>query len=695
MDILFTGNLTFASDAMFRQIGGDCRCVIYSEKENMNFTGKNTIIYKRRDAEELNQVFLTYDFDTVVYFSYTLDGAVKVFDELEKLEQTMYHCRRANVHNFIYLLSNDLDDHTIDMMEDSRYILMHACEKLCKTAAKDYGMSVAVLKLPYLYSKDADGSRLSEWLAQAVERDEVLFRGYENSETDFLCDEDLGVLLGRMLDEPFDSDSQTFFISGENGCTFGDIGRQIRELQPKCDIKYEHKAGCIPCCKKDSAARRIYGWYPKHVLSDDLKELFREKSQQKKKRARKRKQKERYRKRKERLRVAFEIAVLFIAAEALNYWTKDNVLVNFIDFRLVYVVIIGIINGLGGGIAAAVLSCIGYTASKSGQMDWQLLFYNVTNWLPFACYFLLGTMCGYKRDKYEDALIYGREEYELLKEKYSFLSSLYEQVLASKDKFNSQIIGYRDSFGKLYSIMKKLDTTLPEEVFFEAVNVIEQMLENYSVAIYTIERNSHFARLNVHSKNAGAELGRSLNLEKVPKLYECMKENTMFINRDGEEGYPAYAVSITKDRNLTGMILLTKVDYEQMNLEFSNKLQILSALIRDSLLRAAEYFEREKEVCTENGVLNSEKFKEVLNVKQQMKQKQYMDYVLLKIHRGGKSLAETANKVHGMVRSNDILGLSEEEDTLYLLLSQTNMKDASIIMERFKTHGIAYEAVKE
>lgn len=696
MDILFTGNLTLASAALFRQFGGDCRCVIYSEKENTNVKEKNTIIYKRRDAEELNQVFLTFDFDTVVYFSYTLDGAVKVFDELEKLEQTLYQCRRHNIHNFIYLLSNDLEDHDPDMIESSRYILMNACEKLCKTAAADYGISAAILKLPYLYSKEGNSSsQLSEWLTAAVEKGKVGFRGYENSEIDFLCDEDLGVLLGRMLDEPLPAGCQTLFLSGENGCTYGDVGRKIKQLHPGCDFFYERKTGCIPCCKKDAAARTVYGWYPGHVFYDDLELFFKEKKIQKKKRWNRGKQLERYRKRKERFRVIFEIVVLFILAEGLNYWTRDNVLVNFIDFRLVYVIVIGISNGLGGGIAAAVLSCIGYVVSKASQMDWQIIFYNVTNWLPFACYFLLGAMCGYKRDKYEDGLVYGKEEYELLEEKYSFLSSLYKQVLVSKDKFNSQIIGYRDSFGKLYSIMKKLDSTLPESVFLEAVSVIEDMLGNYSVAFYTVDRKSHFARMNVHSKNAGAEFGRSLDLESVPKLYECMKENRMFVNRDALENYPAYAVPIAKNGSLMGMIVLTKADYEQMNLEFSNKLQILSALIRDSLVRAAEYFDHEKSVFAENGILNSSKFKEILSVKQQMKQKQYMDYVLLKIYPGEKSLAEVSKRVHEMVRNNDTLGLSENGDSLFLLLNQTSLEDAVIILERFEKHKIAYEVVKE
>ena len=53
---------------------------------------------------------------------------------------------------------------------------------------------------------------------------------------------------------------------------------------------------------------------------------------------------------------------------------------------------------------------------------------------------------------------------------------------------NSQIIGYKDSFGKVYSVVKKLDTVLPDQVFYEAVNILEELLEKYSDNMRMVDR---------------------------------------------------------------------------------------------------------------------------------------------------------------------------------------------------------------
>ena len=49
-----------------------------------------------------------------------------------------------------------------------------------------------------------------------------------------------------------------------------------------------------------------------------------------------------------------------------------------------------------------------------------IIFYNVENWLPFACYFLIGAISGYTRDKYDDDIIYAKEEHDILEKKYNF-----------------------------------------------------------------------------------------------------------------------------------------------------------------------------------------------------------------------------------------------------------------------------------
>lgn len=696
MNILFTGNLTLISEELFLSVSDDYRCVVYQEDEKKKLTGKNIVVYQKYgDRQAYSKVFAAYGFETVVYFSYTLEGAAEAFQELEQLERTLHLVRQHKVKNFIYITGNDRDsdDGALRESESSVAVLRNACERLCRLVSAQTQTAVNILKIPYLYQMDGSGTcRLSALLKQAAQQKQIVFPGPGSFETDFLSLQDLGSLLDRMFDEPALESCRIMYLSGENAITFAELGAYFSAHFKGCEITYSQQEDGLCVCRKDDSARTLYGWYPKHLFADDINELAVRYSEKKKEPCHFLSAKWKTKQHLERIRKIFEVIALFFAAELLNYWTKDNVLIRFIDFRLVYIVIMGMMNGLSAGVASALLSCAGYLLSNISGTQWQIIFYNVQNWLPFACYFLLGAISGYTQDKHANEIVYNKEEYSLLEKKYQFLSGLYGQVLESKEHFNSQIIGYRDSFGQLYKIVKKLDSTLPEEVFYEAVSVLEEILGNYSVAIYTIDKAGFFARLNVCSKNAGSEFGKSMRLGEYPELLLALTENTTYVNTDGDKSCPAYATPLMREGELLGMILLTQANYQQMNMEFSNKFKIVTDLIRDSLIRAMGSFARSENSIEGTAILNAEKFREILSVKQQMRQKQYLDYTLLKLECGDRTLEELEETVRTVVRNNDILGQGAD-GRIYLLLSQTNLEELAVVAERMKIKQISFEVV--
>lgn len=696
MDILFTGNLPVISNSFFTAIGEEYRCVTFYEKEKLNFKGKNVLTYSRNEErDELKHVFTAFGFETVVYFSYMLQGNEKPFEELEQLERVLYQCSKNRVKRFLYITGNNFPSADRESVEKRNYlILKEACDSLCQYVVEQDAISIEILKVPYLYWKNIEDNH---FLLEVLQKGTLSFPGKKEFQTDFLCDEDLGELVGRMLDEPCPEMFSIIHLGGGNPITFEELEGLIKNYLPELEVSYGTGYDCIPRYRKGNKPRTEYGWYPKNkledVLEDAIKKALEEKNQKRKKRKASYERRKNYRNWKDRLRIFLEIVIMFVVTELLNYWTKGNVMVNFIDFRLIYVVMMGTMNGLNAGILAAVLSCVGYHLVNATDTPWQILFYNVQNWLPFACYFLLGTISGYTRDKHDDEVLYAKEEYDIMEDKYVFLSSLYLEVLAGKEEFNHQIIGYRDSYGKMYSIVKKLDSTLPEKVFYEAVSILEEMLENNYVAIYSIDERSDFARLNVCSKNCNQQVGKSMKMTDYPIIMEKLRANEVFENKQALEGYPAYATPIFRNENLVGMILLMKADTRQMNMEFSNKFRIVTNLIRDSLIRAMDYYDRSDVILEGTRVLSTESFQEVLEVKRQMKQKQYLEFMLLKIQMQGMCMQELSEKVSSIVRNNDVLGLGEDGN-LYLLLSQTGQEDLNVVEERLQKKQIAFQVVK-
>ncbi|MBR5565524.1 MAG: NAD(P)-dependent oxidoreductase [Roseburia sp.] len=696
MNVLFMGNLKLISMKLISRFVEDYRCVVYDERKASKLQGKNVINYmkEKADDEELSKLFATFDFESVIFFSGALDGAIRVFDELEKLESAIHESRKYRVKQFIYVTTNDLyTPERNQLFGKSRETLLETCEHLCKVYAEEQNMKFVILKVPYLYSMESKENQLMRWIDDGNHQKKVKLRGLPYIETDFLCEEDLGELLIRIIDEPIKIEYEEMFLSGENAISYERIAAIIQEKIKDVEVIYENQTTCIPCYKKDKTARAEYGWTPKHILADDIESIVEENAKERKTKVKRQERRRRYRRIEDKIRVVLEIIVLFVIAELLNHYTRGNVLVNFMDFRLIAVVMMGTMNGLSAGVISAILACVGYVLLGSVWNQWQILFYNVENWLPFACYFLLGAVSGYTRDMHDDKVINIKEEHELLEKKYVFLSELYNRALESKDNFNSQIIGYKDSFGKVYSVVKKLDTVLPEQVFYEAVNVLEELLENYSVAIYTINPYSDFARLNVCSKPMNNALNKSLKMSDYPNMMLYLRDLQGFVNTECIENYPAYAAPIYKGNELMGMILLMNASNHQMNMEFLNKFNIISDLVCNALVRAMG-FEQFSNNCVEGTqILKAEKFKEILNVKTQMQEKQYLDYVLLRLEKGEGGIKELSDRVCRLVRNNDVLGMGEDGE-VYLILSQTKRADLAIIEERMRKNDITFKIVK-
>lgn len=680
MNIYFSGNTKAVSRQFFEKIEAEHKCIIHDEKEEI---GKDT-----------KKIYSAYDFNTAVFFSHNINAERKIYDEMESLEQLLYDCKANKIQNFIYITGNDLERLVKEeLAENTRDVFEQSCIQACKLYAEKNGMIVTVIKIPFLYNMEGNGKGISKWIKDGMVNASSFVHGMLQSEIDFLCDEDLGDLVLRILSEHSGLAYTEMNVSGENQITFGQLEASLREFFPTYKMEYTGERQGYPCYAKTPEAREDYGWYPKHILAEDIKSIYERLKGNKTYSDKAARRKQRFNSVYSGLIAVVELVVGIILAEGINYLIKDNIMLRFIDCRLVYVAVIGILHGLNAGIMAVILSCVGYVLSITGQTHWQVVFYNVENWLPFACYLLMGAISGYTKDKYESEIKFTQEENEILEQKYEFLSELYSQVMESKNQYNSQIIGFQDSFGKIYSIVKKLDVVKSSEVFYEAVNVMEELMENDTVAIYSINLQSDFARLNVCSKSLNDFLMKSRRLSSIPEVIESLKAKELFVNKECKADYPEYATPIFKGTELVGMIVLEEVGIKQMNMEYRNKFMIITDLIKDSLIRAAE---RENDLdmyVPGTEILTATYFQEEVDIKQKMKEKQYSDYTILRQELPvGSNLVEVSQRMEKLIRSNDVMGL-DENGNLLLMLTQTHNMDLTIVNDRMQKNGFSFEAV--
>ena len=218
---------------------------------------------------------------------------------------------------------------------------------------------------------------------------------------------------------------------------------------------------------------------------------------------------------------------------------------------LLFVMLLATLHGLRTGLAASALACLScFLSYMANGMDWRIIAYNVDNWIPFACFVIMGAVAGYTRDRMRNDLRFVQEEKADLEQRYVFLNELYIRTLENKSQYKNQIMSYRDSFGRIFEVTRRLNTVMPDEVFKEALIAMEDILDNQSICLYTFDQNARFGRLMVCSKAIADTTGKSVDLEKYGLMVPSFEEGEVWCNNERLLGYPEYAAPIFQNGRL-------------------------------------------------------------------------------------------------------------------------------------------------
>lgn len=149
--------------------------------------------------------------------------------------------------------------------------------------------------------------------------------------------------------------------------------------------------------------------------------------------------------------------------------------------------------------------------------------------------------------------------------------------------FRRQILGRRDSFGKIYAVTQQLDMLQPQEIYRKTVQIMEDVLENHSLTIYRMEKNHGFARLTAASAGMTPEPAHSLEVEQWLDVIRAIEQEGLWVNRGFLPGHPMYAAGVRQNGSLVVLICLYTANEEQMTLYYQNLFRILCGLVETAL----------------------------------------------------------------------------------------------------------------
>ena len=645
-----------------------------------------------KNEKELKDIFSTYDFEQIIYFSNYLTFHGETRGEAEMLRKILQLCRGKRNMRIVYLTGPErLYDVTT-----GKTLLVSEMENLSREYAKLYKTTVKIIRSPYLYSEQYEKDFLNTVFREISAEQKITFQEDESQRMFFLSMQDLAELMYKIFDN-WDEDEEILNIADGFDHCFKDLGDKLTELCPHLKVSYARYSIMENMLKDDKIIRYKYGWFPKISILEELPELYEHYQERNNiKEGRLDSLKHIISKHKAAVRVA-EFAAFFILFELLNGIAGNQAQFKMIDLRLIFVVLFGSTYGINYGIAAAAAESLSLIrAFEAEGSSWYVLFYEPSNWIPFIFYFAVGAICGYIRMKNKNNVQFIKEENDLLQEKFLFTREMYQETIEDKNLYKKQILGSKDSFGKIFDITRKLDVIQPQELYIETIRVLEDVLENKTFGLYTLNRENGYGRLETASAQVQGNYPNSIKLSEYSAAMEELENGNVWANREFLEKYPMYMAGVRKNGELVMLICIQQASREQMSLYFLNLFKILSGLVETSLLRALEYQKavEYRQYVKGTHILKTEYFEERLKVQHDMREQKLASYVLLKVEYSEMSLKEADEILRSKVRENDVWGISESKE-LYLMLVQTDKEALPNILARLKQAGLVCRQIDE
>ena len=645
-----------------------------------------------KNEKELKDIFSTYDFEQIIYFSNYLSFHGETYGEAEMLRKILQLCRGKRNMRIVYLTGPE----RLYDVPTGKTLLVSEMENLSREYAKLYKTTVKIIRSPYLYSEQYEKDFLNTVFREISAEQKITFQEDESQRMFFLSMQDLAELMYKIFDN-WDEKEEILNIADVFDHCFKALGDKLTELCPHLKVSYARHSIMENMLKDDKIIRYKYGWFPKISILEELPELY-----------------EHYQERNNikagRLDIikhilskyktvvrAVEFAAFFILFELLNGIAGNQAQFKMIDLRLLFVVLFGSMYGINYGIAAAAAESLSLIrAFEAEGSSWYVLFYEPSNWIPFIFYFAVGAICGYIRMKNKNNVQFIKEENDLLQEKFLFTREMYQEAIEDKNLYKKQILGSKDSFGKIFDITRKLDVIQPQELYIETIRVLEDVLENKTFGLYTLNRENGYGRLETASAQVQGNYPNSIKLSEYSAAMEELENGNVWANREFLENYPMYMAGIRKNGELVMLICIQQVSREQMSLYFLNLFKILSGLVETSLLRALEYQKavEYRQYVKGTHILKTEYFEERLKVQHDMREQKLASYVLLKVEYSEMSLQKADEILRSKVRENDVWGISESKE-LYLMLVQTDKEALPNILARLKQAGLVCRQIDE
>lgn len=655
------------------------------------------------------EVMNGYRFDAVVFLGSREErkltesgmGAGRMIDGLFN---ALSLSNNASVKRFLFVSSTEVFGAAINPTEETEPqpsslngMVLQSAEQYCIHYHQQFGLPVTILRVPYVYGLQATHGLLGQILQEYQGSTPVRIPFEQDAQLAFLHSDDVADFILAEIEEGSSSKLTVANLPAPDPLTARALVELLVRDFPDTKVQFTPDVPRLTHQAQGSYAQSNLDWTARRTLTAELPALLESVTQKAPAHDSWFTRFNRFWLGNERVTRWLELIIGAALVQWLTTLSGTLLQFRFIDFRLLFVVMMGSMHGtLFGLLAAIIASASAVFAWYQTGLDWNLLFYNIENWIPFALYFLAGGITGYLHDRHENEIRFQNQQVSLMHGKYQFLYGVYNEIRAIKDQFQDQLMGYRDSFGRIYTVTRDLDTLQEADVIFKALSILEDVMQNDQIAIYTVDKNRFFARLQANSRSLNGMLSTSLRLDDYPELRGALEGNTIFHNTGLLANHPAYFAPIFNQGVAVAAVAIWNVRFEQHSLAYLNLFRVLCGLIQSSLVRATLFSDINlaNMYLPDTRILRPEAFEQVLQVKTRMRENQIANFRLLAAYANGQSPQDFFQAISSGIRAVDYIG-EDNGDRYLILLSQTDAENARRVIDRLEKKGIHSELIQE
>lgn len=436
--------------------------------------------------------------------------------------------------------------------------------------------------------------------------------------------------------------------------------------------------------------KRDLDWVPIHSLEEGLNqtyEWFTQSKQEKQGTTTKRGQRESSKKW-TILKPFAENLLAFLILTGITLYGSEILLHTGMDFKLIYVILLGIIYGSKQSALSAMLaSGLYYYESLNNGREWLSLLYDPEALFVIAMYLFFGLIVGYVSDKSRRENTRIGAELKDVENKYQFLKDIYTDTKTVKEELQRQLINSKDSIGRIYGIIKKLESLEPEEIVTSSVSVLTSLLETEKISVYSVN-NSDFIRLMIKSNSSNFDLPKTMRLSDHSYLKDVVQQGKLFVNKSMDAALPMLVSPILHDGQVVAIVSVHDLAFERLNLNFENIFRVSVDLISGSLSRAFKYvgLTGDERFVEDTTVLKTDVFLQLLETKSLAKQQYNSEFVLLGFDSNNQPVKSISDRISSSLRDSDYLGMIQNK--LVLLLSNSDASEANFVIQRLNKNGI-------